>query len=83
MKKPWPILKSDADAERFVAEADLADYDFSAMVPVPFEFARKDAALNMRMPPALLEALKKKAAQKGIPFTRYVRMLIEADLARP
>ncbi|QFX95062.1 hypothetical protein GCD22_00559 [Acidithiobacillus thiooxidans ATCC 19377] len=48
-----------------------------------FEIAPKDAALNMRLPEALLEAVKAKAKAKGVPYTRYVRMLLEADVARP
>ncbi|RRN45683.1 hypothetical protein EHV23_05900 [Lautropia dentalis] len=46
------------------------------------EIARKEAALHMRIPLGLLDALKARAASKGIPYTRYVRMLIEADIAR-
>jgi predicted DNA binding CopG/RHH family protein len=34
----------------------------------------------MRIPVGLLEAVKAKA--KGIPYTRYVRMLLEADVAK-
>ena len=49
---------------------------------MPFEIARKEAALHMRIPLGLLDALKARAASKGIPYTRYVRMLIEADIAR-
>ena len=82
MKKPWPVLKTDEEAERFVAEADLTEFDFSAMTPVQYEFEAKAAALNMRIPQSLLDAVKKKAAQKGMPFTRYVRMLIEKDVIR-
>lgn len=41
--KPFPQFTSDAEAERFVAEADLTDYDWSDMKPVRFEFAAKDA----------------------------------------
>ena len=81
MKKPWPILKTDEEAERFVEEADLSEYDFSQMKPMPFEFKRKTAALNMRLPQSLLDALKSKAEAKGVPFTRYVRMLIESDVS--
>lgn len=83
MKKKWPDLKSDEEAERFVAEADLSEYDFSQMVPMRFEFEKKTEALNMRVPKSLLDALKDKATRKGIPFTRYVRMLIERDVSRP
>jgi predicted DNA binding CopG/RHH family protein len=46
-----------------------------------FEFEPKSAALNMRLPKNLLDAIKRKAAAKGMPYTRYVRLLIENDLA--
>lgn len=83
MKRKWPVLTSDEDAERFVEEADLTQYDFSQMVPVSYEFEKKAAALNMRIPQGLLDAVKAKAATKGMPFTRYVRLLIEQDIAKP
>ena len=83
MKRKWPVLTSDEDAERFVEEADLTEYDFSQMVPVSYEFEKKAAALNMRLPQGLLDAMKAKAAAKGMPFTRYVRLLIEQDIAKP
>ena len=82
MKKKWPRLKSDEEAERFVETADLTEYDFSDMKPARFEFEKKAATLNMRLPQALLDAVKRKASQKGVPFTRYVRMLIEQDVVR-
>ena len=47
-----------------------------------FEIAPKEAALNMRLPGALLEAVKAKATAKGVPYTRYVRMLLEADVTQ-
>ena len=46
-----------------------------------FEIEPKSAALNMRLPSSLLEALKRKALTKGVPYTRYVRMLLEADVS--
>lgn len=80
--EPMPSLKSDEDAERFVETADLSEYDLSSFKPARFEFQPKTAALNMRMPQGLLDALKRKAREKGIPYTRYVRRLIEDDVAR-
>lgn len=80
--KPMPSLHSDAAAERFVATADLSEYDLSGFKPMRFEIAPKAAALNMRLPSALLEAVKAKARAKGIPYARYVRMLLETDVAR-
>jgi predicted DNA binding CopG/RHH family protein len=82
-KKSWPLLRSDEDAERFVETADLSEYDFTQMKPMRFEFEKKSGALNMRIPVSLLDAVKYKASTKGIPFTRYIRMLIEQDVANP
>lgn len=81
-KKPWPTLPTDEAAEAFVEQADLSQYDWSAAEPVHYEFEKKAAALNMRIPQSLLDAVKAKAAAKGVPFTRYVRLLIEQDIAR-
>lgn len=80
--KPMPPLDSDAAAEAFVATADLSQYDLSGFKPMRFEIEPKSASLNMRLPAALLAALKAKANAKGIPYTRYVRMLLETDVAK-
>jgi predicted DNA binding CopG/RHH family protein len=81
--KTIPTFRTDAEAERFVDTADLTEYDLSGFKPMRFEFAKKNAQLNMRVPETLLEAVKTKAKQHGIPFTRYIRMLMEQDIARP
>ena len=80
-----PPLRSDAEAEAFVEEADLSEYDLSGFAPMRFEFAPKAASLNMRLPVSLLDAVKAKAKASGVPYTRYVRMLLETDVsaARP
>jgi len=36
----------------------------------------------MRLPASLLAALKARAKAKGVPYTRYVRMLLETDVAQ-
>lgn len=79
--KPMPSLESDADAEKFVDTVDLSHYDLSGFKPMRFEFEPKTAVMNMRLPMNLLEALKAKAKAKGIPYTRYVRLLLESDVA--
>jgi predicted DNA binding CopG/RHH family protein len=38
--------------------------------------------LNFRLPPRLLNAVKVKARSRGIPYTRYIRLLMEQDVAR-
>lgn len=80
--KPMPSLRSDAAAEDFVAEADLSTYDLSGFKPMRYELHAKAAALHMRLPEALLEAIKQRAQAQGVPYTRYVRHLLEQDVAR-
>lgn len=80
--KALPSLRSDEQAEQFVASADLSQYDLTGFKPMRFELEPKSAALNMRIPQKLLDALKQEASQQGIPYTRYVRHLLESTLAR-
>jgi predicted DNA binding CopG/RHH family protein len=58
----------------------LSEYDLSQFRPMRFEIAPKTAALNMRLPAPLMAAVRAKAKAKGIPYARYVRMLLEADV---
>ncbi len=50
-------VDTDEEAERFVATADLAAYDFSGFQPRRFEFEPKAAQINMRVPQSLIDAL--------------------------
>jgi predicted DNA binding CopG/RHH family protein len=83
MKKPFPDFKTDKEAEDFVDTADLSEYDFSGFRPVRFEFDKKTAQLNMRLPQSLLDAVKQRAEARGIPYTRFIREAVELALARP
>ena len=82
MSKPLPSLTSDQEAERFVAEADLAAYDLSAFKPHSFEFAPKSRQVNMRFPDALLDAVKAAAAARGVSYQRFIRQTLEAAIQR-
>lgn len=75
-----PPLRTDEEAEAFLMQ-DLSDLDFSQFKPVHFEFEKKEAQVNMRVPQPLLDAVKDKAKARGIPYTRYIRMLMERDIA--
>jgi len=79
MNRKVPELDSDAQAEAFL-EQDLSDLDFSQFKPLSFEFDKKGAQLNMRVPKSLLDAVKERARQKGLPYTRYIRQLLEQDV---
>ena len=80
--KRLPTFKTDAQAERFVDEADLTDYDLSGGRPARFEFEKKTARINMRMPEGLLRAIKARAAKRGIPYQRLIRETLEKELTR-
>ena len=77
MKKKIPTFKSDKEVEDFVATADFAQYDLSGFTPVRFEFEKKSAKINMRMPEKLLAAIKARAAARGIPYQRFIRETLE------
>jgi predicted DNA binding CopG/RHH family protein len=78
--KPLPRFGSDEEAERFVEEADLSAYDLSGFKPTRFEYERKSARVNMRLPTPLLDAVKAKARARGIPYQRFIREALERAL---
>ncbi|MGO9006478.1 MAG: CopG family antitoxin [Beijerinckiaceae bacterium] len=83
MKKKLPTLRSDAEAEAFVAKADLTDYDLSVLIPMRFEMKPKDKAINLRLPEELLDAVRKHAKRAGIPYQRFIRMALERAVQGP
>ena len=81
MKRKIPRLRSDEEAEAFL-EQDLSDLDFSQFKPVQFEFDKKSARVNMRLPEPLLSAVKERARARGIPYQRFIREALEIAVAR-
>ena len=77
MKKRLPKLESDKEAEEFVANSDLTEYDLSGMRIVRFEFQPKSERVNMRLPRPLLDAVKATAAKAGVPYQRFIRQALE------
>lgn len=82
MKRKVPRLRADEEAEAFL-EQDLSDLDFSQFRPAHFEFEKKSERVNMRVPKALLDALKERASHRGIPYTRLIREIMEREISRP
>lgn len=77
MKKRLPALASDRAAETFVAKADLSAYDFSGLRLVRYELKPKDRAISVRLPGELLKAVRSRAKRAGIPYQRFIRMVLE------
>jgi predicted DNA binding CopG/RHH family protein len=82
MKKKVPTFHSDEEAERFVETADLTEYDLSQFKPVRFEFEKKAARVNMRLPQSLLSAVKERARARGMPYQRFIREALEQAVTR-
>jgi predicted DNA binding CopG/RHH family protein len=75
-----PKFKTDEEAEAFLMQ-DLSDLDLSQFKRHHFEFEKKEAQVNLRVPEGLLNAVKERAKAQGIPYTRYIRLLMERDFA--
>jgi len=75
--KKLPVLKTDEAAERFVATADLSEYDLSGMVSTRFEFKPKTERVNMRLSKGLLDSVKARAAREGVSYQRFIRETLE------
>jgi predicted DNA binding CopG/RHH family protein len=75
-----PVLRTDEEAEAFLMQ-DLSDLDFSQFKRMHFEFEKKETQVNLRVPDRLLDAVKDRAKAQGIPYTRYIRLLMERDIA--
>ena len=81
MKKRLPELRSDQEAEAFVANSDLTEYDLSQFRTVRFEFHPKSERVNMRLPKSLLDAVKASAKKAGMPYQRFIRQALERAVA--
>jgi predicted DNA binding CopG/RHH family protein len=77
MKPPIPPFRTGKEAEDFVAEADLSDYDLSGGQVVRFELRPKDKTISLRLPEQLLNAVRSQAEKAGLPYQRYIRMALE------
>ena len=81
MKRKLPKLKSDREAERFLEESDLTNYDLSGFALARFEFDAKTERVNMRLPKALLEAVKLRAAKARMPYQKFIRAVLEKEIS--
>jgi predicted DNA binding CopG/RHH family protein len=80
MKKKFPVLKTDEEAEALLQQ-DLSDYlhggNFKPAEWMRFEFKPKQKSVNLRISEELLDAVRKTAKREGIPYQRYIRQALE------
>ncbi|MBL9049612.1 MAG: hypothetical protein JNK19_05820 [Tabrizicola sp.] len=74
-------MTTDAEAEAFL-DQDLSDLDPAQFRPLGWEALPKTARINMRLPEPLMEALKARAAKRGIPYQRLIREILEREVSR-
>lgn len=79
--KEFPSFITDKEAEDFVDNADLSEYDFSGFTTKVYEFEPKNTTINLRISESLLQAIKNKAEETGVPYTRFIRMVLEQAVA--
>lgn len=82
-KNKLPRLRTDEEAENFVAEGDLTQYDLSGFRTTTFEFEKKTKSIQLRMSDGLFAMIQAKARKLDIPYTRYIREVLERDLSSP
>lgn len=56
---------------------DLDELDYFTFGHVDWESQAKSARLTLRLPPAMLAALRERATERGIPCPRLIRQAIE------
>ena len=76
--KPLPVLSSDEEAERFVADSDLSEYDLSGLLPT--RFVARDQVRVLLTRPALDRAMAE-ARRAAVPLERYLGELLESALS--
>ena len=78
--KTLPPLRSDEEAERFVEEADLTEYDLSQFKPMKFHRTGDRDRLSVDIPPKLVSALAEKARALDMTMSEIVGILLEKHL---
>ena len=76
MKKTIPTFINDEEAAHFVAHGDLSQFSLKGQM-VTFELRPKDKTVSLRLPDALLEKVRQRAAKVGIPAQRFMRLALE------
>lgn len=76
MPRSVPTMTTDEEAEAFL-DQDLSDLDFAAFKPLTWEAELKTARVNMRLPQPLIDAVKARAAERGIPYQHLICEAIE------
>jgi predicted DNA binding CopG/RHH family protein len=76
-----PKMTSDDEAEAVLSQ-DLSDLDFTQFKPIDWDSQPKSARVNMRLPEAMIAAIKARAKARGVPYQRLIREALEREVGR-
>lgn len=83
--KAFPVFETDEDAERFVDEADLSEYDLSGFRPMedvlPF-LSEGLITVSLKVSPPMMEAIRTRADAEGVSYDMYIQRAILDALDR-
>ena len=79
MLKRLPDLLSDDEAERFVASADLSEYDLSGFVPARFT-PTGEGGVAVKLPMDLLRRIDEEAGRHGGSRDDFIQRAVERAL---
>jgi predicted DNA binding CopG/RHH family protein len=80
LKKKIPAFKNDRAAAAFVDKAGLSEYDLSGAKLLRFEIKPKDKSINLRLSGELYDVVRARAARAGLPYQRFIRLMLEQAL---
>ena len=67
---------------RLSSSSDLTDYiSAETLAPFPYELRPKEKSVNLRISEGLLDAVRQRAKQQGIPYQRFIRRALELAVA--
>jgi len=80
MKKKIPTFYTDEEAEAFVADEDLSQYDLSGGEVVQFEFQPSCKSITIPLSEELFAAIQQKAALSGMPYQHFIQQTLERSV---
>jgi predicted DNA binding CopG/RHH family protein len=78
MSKPIPDFATDEEAEAFIDNADLSEFDLSGFVPARFVLATD--VVSLHLPSQTVADVKEVADRQGVTADSFMRRAIEAAL---
>lgn len=80
--KQFPVFHTDKEAEDFVANADLSEYDMSGFIPWDLAMNTPENEAYVLIPKDLVGAARAEAGARGVALSDVVREALETTLRK-